>query len=222
MTDQDPLEADIDSIGKNLNNNLSKLMEFNGISLSTIYRNTGIAIPTIKRLQSDPTTNPTITTLLPIAKFFGITITQLIGGEPLPSKAMGYIENKTYWIKVPFIKWNEIIDWMNPEKKTQINSYVLVDIDVGKNAFALRVEEDDWLTISKGSVLIINAELTPEHKDYVIVYKTGQSVPTLKQVLIDEEKIYLKPMNHYFQPTFFDKNYLFLGVLIQIRKDTKV
>jgi len=172
-------------------------------------------------LQSDPTTNPTITTLVPIANFFGITITQLIGDESLPDKVIGYVENKTYWLKVPLIEWRQIIDWLKPDRQTRTNSYVLVDIDVGENAFALKVEEDDWSTITKGSVLIINIEITPEHKDYVIVYKKGQIIPTLKQVLIDDEKIYLKPMNPYFQPTLFDQSHQFLGVLMQIRKDIK-
>ena len=77
--DTKSLEIDINSIGISLNRNLSILMKENGVSLSLLYRNTGIAIPTIKRLQNDPTTNPTIGTLLPIANFFGISITQLIG-----------------------------------------------------------------------------------------------------------------------------------------------
>lgn len=217
-----PLESDINSIGRNLNHNLSKLMEDNHISLSILYRNTGIAIPTIKRLQSDPTTNPTIATLLPIANFFGITVTQLIGSEPLPTDVTGYIEDKTHWLKVPLIQWQQTIDWKKSKNQERDDSFVLVDIDVGQNPYALKVEEDDWLTISKGSILIINTEIQPEHKDYIIVHKIGQNNSTLKQVMIDEGKIYLKPMNPYFQPTVFDESYLFLGVLIQIRKDTKV
>ena len=222
MDDQNPLGLDIDSIGINLNRNLSKLMEDNHISLSVLHRNTGIAIPTIKRLQSDPTTNPTITTLLPISNFFGVTITQLIGNEPLPSGITGYIEDKTHWLKVPLIEWNQTVNWHKQEKKSQSHLFVLVDIDVGQNPFALKVEEDDWFSISKGSVLIINTEIIPEHRDFAIVHKIGQNNATLKQVLIDEGKIYLKPMNSYFPPTLFDDTHHFLGVLIQIRKDTKV
>lgn len=222
MDTKDILELENLSIGINLNRNLSKLMEDNHVSLSILHRNTRVAIPTIKRLQSDPTANPTIITLLPIANFFGITITQLIGKEPLPSGITGYIENRTYWLKVPLIEWNQTINWHTQKKHIQPNSFVLVDIDVGQNPFALRVEEDDWIPISKGSVLILNTEIAPEHKDFAIVHKIGQNSSTLKQILIDEGKIYLKPMNSHFPTTAFDKDHHFLGVLIQIRKDIKV
>ncbi|OGT43661.1 MAG: hypothetical protein A3F42_02220 [Gammaproteobacteria bacterium RIFCSPHIGHO2_12_FULL_37_34] len=219
---ENTLGLEINSIGSNLNRNLSKLMEDNHISLSVLHRNTGIAIPTIKRLQSDPTANPTITTLLPVANFFGITINQLIGSEPLPPGIIGYIEDKTHWLKVPLIEWNQTINWHEKEKQSQPNSVVLVDIDVGQNPFALKMEEDDSLSISKGSILIINTEIEPAHKDFAIVYKAEQHSSTLKQILIDEGKIYLKSMNAYFPPTLFDNSHRFLGVLIQIRKDIKI
>ena len=222
MDTKNLLGLDNISIGTNLNCNLSKLMEDNHISLSILHRNTGVAIPTIKRLQSDPNANPTITTLLPIANFFGITITQLIGNEPLPPGITGYIENRAYWLKVPLIEWGQTINWHMQERDFPLNSFVLVDIDIGQNPFALKVEEDDWVPISKGSVLIINTEITPEHKDFAIVHKVGQNSSTLKQVLIDEGKIYLKPMNSHFPTTAFDQDHRFLGVLIQIRKDIKV
>ncbi|WP_131784006.1 S24 family peptidase [Legionella gresilensis] len=214
-------ETNINEIGVNLNRNLSKLMDDNQISLSALHRNTGIPIPTIKRLQIDPTTNPTITTLLPIANFFGITIGHLIGNE-LPTGIIGYLENKEHWSKVPLIEWNQIIDWLKCDQKSKIYSYVLVDIDIGEKDFALKVEKDEWPTIAQGSILIINTELTPEHKDYAIVNKKGQIIPTLKQVLVDEERIYLQSCNPHFQPILFDENYHFIGVLMQIRKDTKV
>jgi transcriptional regulator with XRE-family HTH domain len=221
VDEQSLLETNDNLIGININRTLTRLMNENHVSMSVIYRNTGIAIPTIKRLQSDPTANPTIATLLPIAQFFGVTVSQLIGIDPLPSKITGYVENKTFWLKVPIINWDQILDWKVSQNFNLVSSYVLVDIDVGDNPIALKVEEDDWPIISKGSILIINTGLTPEHKDYALVNKRGQNNPTLKQIMIDDDKIYLKPMNTYFSPTLSD-GHEFLGVLIQIRKDTKV
>jgi SOS-response transcriptional repressor LexA len=222
MDTKNPLDTNVDLIGKNLNRNLSKLMEDNRISLSVLYRNTGIAIPTIKRLQSDPTTNPTISTLLPIANFFGITISQLIGSELFLTEVTGFIENKTHWLSIPLIQWNQAVNWKESGDKDSAESHILVDIDVGQHAYALTVDQDDWPFISKGSILIINSDIKPEHKDFAVVYKSGQINPTLKQVMIDEEKMYLKSMSPYFPPTILDESYHFLGVLIQIRKDTKV
>lgn len=208
-------------IGGKLNFILSKLMEDNSISLSMLYRNTGIAIPTIKRLQSDPTTNPTITTLIPIANFFGITVTQLIGEEPLPTRVIGYNPNNFNWGKIPLIEWSQIIEWVNFGKLEQTKQEIIVDVDVEKKGYALEVEEDDWQSITKKSILVINPSLIPEHKDYAIVHRRKQINPTLKQVLIDEGNIYLQHMNPIFKPTAFDKDHQFLGVLMQIKKNVK-
>ena len=145
-----------------------------------------------------------------------------IGNEPLPSVVTGYVENKTHWLKVPLISWEQTIHWRKLTHQERSNSFVLVDTDVGQYPYALKVEEEDWSTISKGSILIINTEISAENKDYAIVYKIPQNNPTLKQVMIDDDKIYLKSMNNYFPPTLFDEQHQFLGVLIQIRKDTKV
>jgi transcriptional regulator with XRE-family HTH domain len=206
-----PSELNLESIGLRLNENLSRLMEQNHISLSVLHRNTGIAIPTIKRLQSDPSTNPTVTTLIPIANFFGVTISQLIDNAPLLSQKND--ENKINWLKVPMIGW---------DLKNEPTAFIYTDINAGNHPYALTVEEDDWLTISKDSILIINPDIQPGHRDFAIVHKIGHGSPTLKQVIIDQDKTYLKPMNPQFSPMLFDHQCVFYGVLMQIRKDMKI
>lgn len=218
--DQSELNEEKNLLGVKLNQILNGLMEKNKVSLTNLHRNTGIAMPTIKRMQSDPTTNPTITTLLPIATFFGITVNQLIGEEAIPSNLSGYIEKPVNWLSVPIINWDQAIDWPNKKAIGNSNS-ILTDAEVGNNPYALIVEEEDWVGFLKNSTLIINSDLQPEHKDYAVVYKQGQTMPTLKQIMIDEEKIYLKPLNTYFSPTVFDETHHFLGVLIQVKNTIK-
>ena len=214
-------ESDVESIGLKLNENLSKLLERNNVSLSQLHRNTGVATPTIKRLQSDPSTNPTISTLIPIAKFFNITVAQLIGTEPLFIDTNGFIENKANWLKVPIISWEEISHFNSNSLHDSNHSFVSVDIEVGNKPYAIKVIEDDWLALSKDSILIINSMIKPEHKDFAIVEKIDHGLPTLKQIIIDQDKTYLKSMNPQFAPSLFDETCVFHGVLMQIRKDTK-
>ena len=40
---------------------------------------TGVSFPTIARLRNNAEVNPTATVLLSLAKFFGITVSQLLG-----------------------------------------------------------------------------------------------------------------------------------------------
>lgn len=203
-----------------LNRKLSKLMEENHISLTVLHHNTGIPLPTLKRLQTDPQANPTIANLLPIANFFRISINQLLDDQSIKGHS-GYITDQKNWIKVPIISWEESIHWPYAMTTEQTN-FILTDIDCGEKSFALRVENNDWIGFMQGSLLIINPDLKPEDKDYVIVYKKGQKQPTLRRFLIDEEKKYLKPLNLDFKTLPVDYSYCFLGVLVQIRNDIKV
>ena len=197
MNDKLKRKIDSSAIGENLNRNLLALMNNNDISLTVLSRNTGIAIPTIKRLQSDPTTNPTLTTLLPIAEFFGVSVHQLISPHFDPGEFKGYVENKAHWLRVPIIKWEQTIDWHVNGKASAEAEYVLADVNAGDNPYALIVEEEDWITIPKGSILIINSSIKPSNRDYVVLHKKN-AAPTLKQVVLDESKIYLKSLSRFF------------------------
>lgn len=66
-----------------LNERLSGLMKDRAVSLTMLHRGTGVPLPTLKRLQSDPAANPTIGILLPVARFFGVTVDQLVGEAAL-------------------------------------------------------------------------------------------------------------------------------------------
>lgn len=219
MDAQDQKEHCDNLIGNQLNQILSKLMQKNKISLTILHRNTGIAIPTLKRLQSDPTANPTISTLLPIANFFGISLNQLIGTEHIPDHISGFIEEKKYWLRVPVIAWKQSCHWPSVEIST--SNFVFTDAEVGNNPYALIIEEDDWMGFLKNSFLIINYDLKPSHKDYAIIHKVGQDIPTLKQIIRDEDKVYLKSLNTYSSPTPLDEYHRFLGVLIQVTNTIK-
>lgn len=209
-------------MGCDLNQILSRLMNANKVSLTALHRNTGVAIPTLKRLQSDPTCNPTIATLLPVANFFGITLNQLIGKEKILSDKIEFIEKKASWLEVPIIQWSKIMDWCDHKIITsEIN--ISTDAEVGANPYALIINHDDWITSGflKDSVLIIDSELKATHKDYVIVCKAAQDLPTLKQIIIDEDRICFKSLNPYFSATPFDENHRVLGVVIQIKNTFK-
>lgn len=211
--------TDTESRGYNLQQILSLLMEANHVTLTALHKNTGVPLATLKRLQSDPSANPTISTLIPIANFFNINVNQLIGLEPLVERNTGYKLNIKNWSKIPLIGWEDVLNW--PASNVEEKYFILSDLDAGPNTYALEVEEDDWANFMKKSILIIDPDLKPEHKDYVVVYKKGTARPAMKQLFIDEDRLYLKPLNLDVKPTLIDDNYQFLGVLIQVKMDIK-
>lgn len=63
--------------------NLKKLMDLHQINDKVLSGSTGVPAANISRLKNNLTCNPTLGTLLPIAKYFGITVSELIG-EAVP------------------------------------------------------------------------------------------------------------------------------------------
>jgi len=62
---------------------LKQLMEEHKISLSDFSRKIGIGYPTLYQILESKNVHPRVSTLIPILKYFNITLEQLIGEEPL-------------------------------------------------------------------------------------------------------------------------------------------
>lgn len=69
-----------------LSANLKVLMSLSKINASELARRTGIAQPIIHRLSTGQNTNPKLATIKPIARYFSVTVSQLIGEDPLPNE----------------------------------------------------------------------------------------------------------------------------------------
>lgn len=215
--------ASDNKIKPTLRDNLNSLMEECKISLSELHRNTGVPIATIQRIKNDQDSNPTISTLKPIADFFCISVSQLIGDDPLPAqRASGvYIENREHWIKIPIISWEQAITWPSINTFDLKLSTTSTDIDVGGNTFALKIVDDDWVGFSKGAIIIIDPNLNPKNRDYILVHKNGMETAIIKTYLIYEDAPYLIPLNSNFKTVPLDEEYRILGVIVQIRMDTR-
>ncbi len=204
-----------------LSDNLNLLMTETHISADELGRRTGLPASTIKKIRNHYNPNPTLTTLLPLAEFFAVTLDQLIGNEPLPATRIKgqYQKNLNKMHSIPVLTWEETIDW--PTTKNAAHSTIATEHTYSKNAYALIVEEDDWENLTKGTALIADPALTPEHRDFIIVHKTGQKIPSLKQALFDEEKIYLKSVIQGYNIAPLTTEHTILGIVVEFRKNLR-
>ena len=161
---------------KQLCENLRQLMSESRVSLRKLYNNTGVPVTTIQRMRDDFNGNPTISSLKPIADFFSITVNQLIGDEPLAADKVtgGYKENKRGWVNVPIISWEESIYWQKSHNLNAKNRFIQTDIGLSEYAYALEVEEEGWINLAVGTLLIIDPTLSYKHRDFIIVYKENE------------------------------------------------
>lgn len=209
---------------KKLNTILKALMGEMRITESELARRTGIGQPVVHRIASGETDNPKVATLSPIANFFAVSISQLIGDEPLPENRLPgtYNPGAHGWTQVPLLAWERVLEWPNLSDHSKPIQSISTDMNVSKNAYALTVRDTTMEPrFPEGTIIILDPAIQPEDRDYAVVYVEGHKLPTFKQILIDGNSRYIKPLNPDFKPATLDKNYRFLGVMVQARMDFK-
>jgi SOS-response transcriptional repressor LexA len=197
--------------------NLNFLMEEMRISADELGRRTQIPPSTIKKIRNRYNPNPTLTTLLPLAKFFSISLSQLVGDEPLPATRIQgqYSVNQETLHRVPVFSWQGITQ---PFATLETTQFISTENVYSEKAFALFVEEDDWENLTRGTALIIDPALQAIHRDFVIVHKEGQPNASLKQILFDDGHIYLKPIIQGYQISVMTPDHRILGVVVEYKK----
>lgn len=201
-----------------LNTNLRALMQEVGITVTELARQTGVGQPVIHRMASGETDNPKVGSLSPIAKFFNVNISMLIGDEPLPKDRFPGSHNPYYrsWSKLPLLSWEQAAAWPDVRIPAEISSYISTESKISNTAFAIKVEDNTMLPrYPKGTILIIEPEIKPEDKDFAAVHVEGQKAIQFKQILFDGVDLYLKPLNADFEINRVDKPYKIKGVMVQ-------
>ncbi|HEX4044573.1 MAG TPA: helix-turn-helix domain-containing protein [Gammaproteobacteria bacterium] len=201
---------------KNLSENLIVLMAKARLNASELARLTGLQHTTIMRIRNNEQANPTITTLLPIAQYFSLTLSQLIGDEPLPRRRGIHGDTQ----EIPLLSWHacaqlsEAID--KPDAKR-----VITERQVSAKAFALVLENQELDGFPQNSLLIVDPEKMPHSGDYVIAINVERKVASLKKLIIEAEQTYLKPLIAGLAPCALTAAYEILGTVVQCKIDLK-
>ncbi len=204
---------------------LRKLMSEVNINEAELARKTNIPQPTLHRILSGSTRSPRGNSLSPLANFFSVTISQLIGDDPLSLERIPGTYNPSIsgWTSIPLISWEDALDWPNIHANLRSdgwNAWSSTDATVSPMAFALRVKGEAMAPrFPEGTLLIVDPEYKPQDKDFVVVKVANQSQATFKQLLFDGDDAYLKPLNPEFNTARMDKRQTILGVMIQARVD---
>lgn len=208
-------------MSEKLSKNLNLLMAEARLNAEELSRRIGLPASTIKKIRNNNDSNPTLSTLSPLAKYFSLTISQLVGDEPFPeSRTKGsYKIDPVTLNHIPLIAWHEAILW--PTIHDPSRSTITTEHKYSKNAYALLVEEDNWENLAKNTALLVEPALEVEHRDFIIVHKSGQKIPTLKQALFDEGQMYLKPVTQGYNIAVFTPEHKILGVIVEYKKHLK-
>lgn len=201
-----------------LSDNINYLLHKTGINAAKLARDLDLPAATIKNLRCGDNKNPTLSTLIPIAQYFSITVSQLIGEVAIVDNQNIMADQLYSIVKIPIVSWENADSWRSA---VTTSSFIAIAEDEKLPVhFALSVEEDDLQIFSKDSILLINAEQKPAHKDFVIVQKCGQKA-VLRQFFDEGDGVFIKSLVKESPFIPWSDEHVLLGVVYRFQKKFK-
>ncbi len=198
-----------------LSNILKKLLYDRRINSTELAHAVDLPQPTVHRLVTGKSTRPYRSSLEPIADYFSISVDQLIGEKPLP------VESALKITQVPFVAWS------NLDTQDVDLSYPPIPFvgTISSNGFATTMPDNSMEPlIPKRSLLILDPELKPIDRSYILVQLDEDKQTILRELLIDGEHQFLKPLNsnlNSFKMKLLSQNDKFLACLLEIRHNCR-
>ncbi|HEU5281415.1 MAG TPA: S24 family peptidase [Gammaproteobacteria bacterium] len=205
---------------------IKQLMKESGIIEAELARQTELPQTTINRLLIGETLDPRANTLIPIAKFFGITIGQLVGQEPLnPNRINGVYNptNKAAWAVVPLIEWHDVSAWIfqkNSVTPATYTQWIISESDIGEGSFALKTLGFMEPRFRKGSTIIVDPHCDYKDGNFVVI-SLNNAEPTVRRVLKDGADVYLKKLYGSDEPVKKLPGDTIIGTIVETRINEK-
>lgn len=207
-----------------LRDNLKLLMKrLPKLTESELARRTDVPQPTLHRILSGATPDPRISTLRPLAHYFGVSVGQLIGDEPIvtASAANAPAQTRRRFQQLPVLKWEQVADYarivpgLNPSNWTD---WIITHESVSPSAYALIVDNRSMPSpFQYRAILIVDPERKLRDSDYMVVHQIKSKSASLKRVLFDGGEIWLSHLREGFKAVPFDKDIQACGVVVQVQ-----
>jgi SOS-response transcriptional repressor LexA len=209
------LATSLESID-DLTNTLHRLMDEKKITEAELARRTNIPQPTLHKILSGKTGDPRASTLKSLADFFGVTIDMLLTGSKT-ALAVTTTANSTKTQSVAIISWSDCLKagkLLQTLTSTNWERWVTTE-HTSTNAYALSSKPSMEPRLPKGSVLIIDHDITPEDGDLVVTHFPGTSEATLRELSLDGPSKLLAPICKNLAPDILSPDIKILGVLVR-------
>ena len=205
----------------NLSLNLKKLIHNAKISENELSRRTGIAQQIINRILSGENRNPKIATISPLANYFMVSISQLIGDEAISSSTK-ISDSYLSWQEIPFFDLNQFLNKPLREILFETEEKILADVHSSEYVFAMKMYDASMEPkFSDGTILIFDTSKQPCNADFVLLEHTNYALE-MRQLFIGKNNFYKKCLNPKYkdyQTSLITEDHKQVGVLIQSRTD---
>lgn len=182
---------------------------------AALARKLGIPTNKITRILNGDVTDPKASTLVQIANYFDITIEQLLGLEPITRQGET-LQTESTSRPLPVFEFSKGVESKSPQEW-----YRWAENDVDGEYSALVIDTDLYEpTFPQNSLLIINQDISPDDRSYVIVMKNGESIHySIKKFVVEGSEQYLYPINPKLPVEIYDENlYTVVGVILEVHQ----
>lgn len=203
---------------------LKRLMLKENLTESELARRTGIGQPVIHRISSGETDNPKIDTLLPIAQYFQLDLSELVGDHPLPEARQLTSAQSALpaWYKVPLLSGEQIPHWLQHHQSLHPIRYIATPQSLSPYAYATTLEDNSLEPrFCVGTHFIVEPHRPAQHQDFCVILPKKHRLPVIYQLHIQQrgkatQKCYA-PINPNFQMHIIDNeaDWQYLGVAIE-------
>lgn len=129
---------------------------------------------------------------------------------------------------IPVLNWKDVLWWAIPGKEHKIIAEDFVASPIPdspqRNFYSLKIKSDVMVDEQKkfipGNLLIIDPIVKIKEiqsGDYIIIIMPGEKEPIFRQLIIDGDKLYAKPLNKLYALQELSHEHLLLGKVIEVR-----
>lgn len=182
------------------------------LSPAALARNLGIPTNKITRILNGDVTDPKASTLVQIANYFGISIEQLLGLEPIVRQ--GKYEQQEIARPLPIYEFSHPTQMINEWYRWSSN-------EIDGEYYALVIDTDLYEpTFPQNSLLIVNPDIMPDDRSFIVVKRNDSPQHcSIKKYVVEGNQSYLYPINPKLPVELFDKNlYTVAGVILEVHQ----
>jgi transcriptional regulator with XRE-family HTH domain len=200
------------------NSNIKALMQKHDLTIEMLAQELGLSVSTINRLLMGSKSDPKLSTLRPLAKFFGVSIDELVGERPInlkPGDDADGFDTKYTLIQVPIIHWEQVkeAEIRVPTLTFELwNNWTVVVDEIGQHSYALVIKQSSLpAPFYFKTIIVIDPTRKPRDSDHVLILHKEN--PLLCRFILNGiEKCYQSlHLDHIFK----DEEIKFCGTLVQ-------